>query len=52
VGAFFGLQIGSAGKEQTEERAEKAERKSEALLAASKADLVKKAREAFPEAFE
>lgn len=51
VGAFFGLQIGSAGKEQTEERASKAEQKSNALLAASGVDVIKKAKEAFPEAF-
>ncbi len=51
VGAFFGLQIGSAGKEQTEQRANKAESKSNALLAASDMEVIKKAKKAFPEAF-
>jgi hypothetical protein len=52
VGAFFGLQIGAAGKEQTEQRATKAEQKSEAIMSASDVNVVKIAREKFPKAFE
>jgi len=51
VGAFFGLQIGAAGKEQTEQRATRAEQRSDALLAASDPEIIKRAKEAFPEAF-
>ncbi len=52
VGAFFGLQIGAAGKEQTEQRASKAEQKSEAIISMADENLVRKARDKFPEAFE
>lgn len=51
VGAFFGLQVGSAGKEKAEERADKAEQKSSALLGAASPEIVTKAKDLFPEAF-
>lgn len=44
VGAFFGLQIGAAGKEQTEKRID-------SLLEKSEIDIIEKAKKAFPEAF-
>ncbi len=52
VGAFFGLQIGSAGKEASDQRANKAEQKSNALLSAANIDLIKNAKEINREAFE
>jgi hypothetical protein len=51
VGAFFGLQIGSAGKEQSDQRANKAELKSEAITSAADSNIVRLARDKFPEAF-
>jgi hypothetical protein len=51
VGAFFGLQIGSAGKEKVEERADKAEQKSSAILGAASPDIIENAKRLFPEAF-
>ena len=51
VGAFFGLQIGSAGKEASEQRANKAEQKSDAITSMADANIVRLARDKFPEAF-
>lgn len=49
VGAFFGLQIGAAGKQDAERRAENSERKVAALSAASPADAYTRAREIDPD---
>ena len=51
VGAFFGLQIGSAGKEQAEERASDAEKKAGALQSAADPKTLKKAQELYPNMF-
>jgi len=51
VGAFFGLQIGSAGKEKTEERADKADADKSALLGVVTTKQIEKAKNLFPEAF-
>jgi len=49
VGAFFGLQIGAAGKQDAERRAENAEKKVEALSAVSEPEAYAKARELYPD---
>lgn len=49
VGAFFGLQIGAAGKQDAERRAENSERKVAALSAASPTEAYSKAREIDPD---
>lgn len=51
VGAFFGLQIGSAGKEKAEERADKAEQTTKAVMSQATPDQIKNAMNMFPEAF-
>jgi uncharacterized membrane protein len=51
VGAFFGLQIGSAGKENAEARANQSEQKTASLLGASDENIIKKAQVLFPEAW-
>jgi TRAP-type C4-dicarboxylate transport system permease large subunit len=52
VGLFFGLQVGSAGKEKAEERADNAQKKAEALLlAAADIGLMDKARSLYPDLF-
>jgi uncharacterized membrane protein len=52
VGAFFGLQIGSAGKEKAEERADKAQQKATALGAAADPDTIERAKKNYPNLFE
>lgn len=52
VGAFFGLQIGSAGKEKTQEQADSASKKASALLAAADDKMIEKARHYHKELFE
>jgi hypothetical protein len=44
VGAFFGLQIGSAGKAQAEERADDAQKRAETLAAAADEPTIKRAK--------
>lgn len=51
VGAFFGLQIGSAGKEKAEERANDAEKKAGALQAAADGKTIGKAQKLYPKLF-
>jgi len=51
VGAFFGLQIGSAGKEAAEKRAEDAQKKADALGAAATPKILKKAMTLYPHLF-
>lgn len=51
VGAFFGLQIGSAGREDAEDRANEAEKKVNALASAADKNTLKAARELYPNLF-
>ena len=58
VGAFFGIQIGSTGKERAEQRADKAEERVDvvqhqlqAVTAVGNEDLLKKAMEKYPDYF-
>jgi len=51
VGAFFGLQIGAAGKEKAEQRADEAQKKANALQGAATPDVLKKASELYPKLF-
>jgi len=51
VGAFFGLQIGSSGKEEAEQRADTAQKKADALNAAADTDTINKARKLYPNLF-
>lgn len=51
VGAFFGLQIGSAGKEEAEERANEAQKQVNALASAADKNTLKTARELYPNLF-
>ncbi len=51
VGAFFGLQIGSSGKEEAEQRADSAQKKADALNAAADTDTINKARKLYPNLF-
>ncbi|MEX2161822.1 MAG: hypothetical protein WD751_07905 [Anaerolineales bacterium] len=51
VGAFFGLQIGAAGKEGAEERADNAEKTASALSAAAGPDTIAKAKKFYPDLF-
>ena len=51
VGAFFGLQIGSADKAKAEERADNAQKKADALGAAADEETIKKARTLYPDLF-
>ncbi len=51
VGAFFGLQIGSADKAKVEERADNAQKKADALQAAADEPTIRKAKELYPELF-
>lgn len=52
VGAFFGLQIGSAGKAEAEARATKAQNKVTALAGAATPDVIKEAKSHYKELFE
>lgn len=51
VGAFFGLQIGSSGKEAAEKRADDSQKKAEALGAAATPQIIKKAQNLYPHLF-
>ena len=51
VGAFFGLQIGSAGKEKAEERADNAQKKAEVLGAYAQPEMIKEAMQKYPNLF-
>lgn len=51
VGAFFGLQIGAAGKEKAEQRAEEAQKKAGALQEAATPEVLEKARSLYPNLF-
>ena len=51
VGAFFGLQIGAAGKEKAEQRADEAQKKVNALQGAATPDVLEKASELYPNLF-
>jgi hypothetical protein len=51
VGAFFGLQIGSAGKAKAEERADNAQKKADALGAAADETTIGKAKLLYPDLF-
>lgn len=51
VGAFFGLQIGSAGKEKAEQRADEAQKKVNALQGAATPEVIEKAGKFYPELF-
>lgn len=52
VGAFFGLQIGSAGREKAEERADLAQKKLEALNAAADEATIRRAHELYKGLFD
>jgi uncharacterized membrane protein len=47
VGAFFGLQIGSAGREKAENRADNAQKKVDALQSAADEATINKARDLY-----
>jgi hypothetical protein len=51
VGAFFGLQIGSSGKEKAEERADNAQKKADVLGAYAQPDTIKLAMDKYPDLF-
>lgn len=51
VGAFFGLQVGSAGKDKAEERADNAQKKADVLGAYSQPETIKLAMEKYPNLF-
>ncbi len=51
VGAFFGLQIGSADKAKAEERADNAQKKADVLGAFTQPETIQKAMEKFPDLF-
>ncbi len=51
VGAFFGLQVGSAGKDKAEERADNAQKKADVLGAYSQPETIKLAMEKYPDLF-
>lgn len=51
VGAFFGLQIGSAGTAKAEERAETSEKKTNALMAAADPKVLDEAKSRYPDLF-
>ena len=51
VGAFFGLQIGSAGKAKADERADNAQKKADALQSAADEPTIRRAKELYPELF-
>jgi hypothetical protein len=51
VGAFFGLQIGSADKAKAEERADNAQKKADVLGAFAHPETIQKAMEKFPDLF-
>lgn len=51
VGAFFGLQIGSADKAKAEQRAETAQKKTNALLGVSTQQAIDNARGLYPDLF-
>lgn len=51
VGAFFGLQIGSAGKAEAEDRADNAQKKANALQAAADPNTIRKAKELYRDLF-
>jgi len=51
VGAFFGLQIGSSGKEEANSRAKSAQKKVDALQSAASGDVIKKAQQYYPQLF-
>jgi len=51
VGAFFGLQIGSAGKEKAEERADNAQKKADVLGAYAQPEMIKEAMQKYPNLF-
>jgi uncharacterized membrane protein len=51
VGAFFGLQIGSADKAKAEERADNAQKKADVLGAFAQPETIQRAMEKFPDLF-
>ncbi len=51
VGAFFGMQIGSADKAKAEERADNAQKKVDALHAAADEKTIEKAKHLYPNLF-
>jgi len=51
VGAFFGLQIGSADKAKAEDRADTAQRKADALQSAADEPTIKRAKDLYPDLF-
>ncbi len=51
VGAFFGLQIGSAGTAKAEDRADNAQKKADALSAAANKDTIDEAKKLYPDLF-
>ena len=52
VGAFFGLQIGTAGKEKAEQRADEAQKRANALQGAATPEVLERARDIYPRIFE
>lgn len=51
VGAFFGLQIGSAGTAKAEDRADNAQKKADVLAAAANKDTIDEAKRLYPDLF-
>jgi hypothetical protein len=51
VGAFFGLQIGSSGREQADTRADSAQKKVNALQSAADEGMINKAKKLYPDLF-
>jgi threonine/homoserine/homoserine lactone efflux protein len=51
VGAFFGLQIGSSGKDAAESRADSAQKKVNALQSAADQGMINKAQKLYPDLF-
>lgn len=51
VGAFFGLQIGAAGKEKAEQRADDAQKKADALQQAADEPTINRAKAMYPDLF-
>src|SRR5438105_2577191 len=51
VGAFFGFHTGAAGKEKADERADVAQRKSQAMAEVASPEIIDQARAKYPELF-
>jgi len=52
VGAFFGVQIGAAGKAKADERADSAQKKFNALAAAADDNTIKRAKDLYKDMFQ